>query len=435
MDHNIPTPGIEERRRGCLRQTGGVLYVENIPLMKLAQQFPTPCYIYSKRAFLDSVQALQAALGNDEQAKYQIRFAVKSCPNLTILHLLASLGCGFDVVSKGELLRVCKAGGKASQCVFSGVGKTHEEIETALELGIGCLNVESPAELKKVEQIALKLRTKARVSLRINPDIDAYTHPHIATGLKSSKFGIEEEHISTLYPYICNNPHLTCLGLACHIGSQITALDKLVDMYGKMLRVAQSLEKQGYPVQHLNIGGGIGICYHHEDPPQPGAWAKKVRDIFSSTPYKIILEPGRMISGPAGFLLCKVTYIKQTSHKNFAVVDAAMNDLMRPALYQAWHDVIPVRTRTQNTAPVNYDIVGSVCETTDVLAKNRKLAIREGDLLAIANTGAYGSSMASNYTSRPLLPEVLVDGKSAEFIRLPASPEDLWLAEPVPSPE
>ena len=432
MDHDIPNLSIEERRRGCLRQIGGLLYVENFPLVKLAQQFLTPCYVYSKKAFLDGLQELQTALETDEQVKYQIRFAVKSCPNLTILNLLASQGCGFDIVSKGELLRVCKAGGKASQCVFSGVGKTHEEIKTALELGIGCLNVESHAELKKVEQIAMQLRTKACVSIRLNPNIDADTHHHITTGLKSSKFGIEKSHIGTLYPYICDNPHLTCLGLACHIGSQITNLDKLVNMYGEILGVAKSLEKQGYPVQHLNIGGGVGICYHHENPPQPGAWAKEIRNVFASTPYKITLEPGRILSGPAGFLLCKVTYIKKTSHKNFAVVDAAMNDLIRPALYQAWHDVIPART--QKMEPINYDIVGPVCETTDVLAKDRKLAIQEGDLLAIANTGAYGSSMASNYTSRPLPPEIFVDGKNAEFIRLPASPEDLWIAEPIPPP-
>lgn len=389
------------------------LYAEDVSVADIARQHGTPCYIYSRATLERHWRAFDSALAGSE---HLICYAVKANSNIALLNVLARLGSGFDIVSLGELERVVAAGGDPAKIVFSGVGKRADEMARALQVGIACFNVESESELYRLNEVAGQLGKTAPVSLRVNPDVDAKTHPYISTGLKENKFGIAFEDAERIYQQAANLPHLAVHGIDCHIGSQLTTITPFVDALKRVLALVDRLAALGITISHLDIGGGLGIRYRDETPPQPAEYAQALREVLGQRPYKILMEPGRAIVGNAGILLSKVEYLKHNADRHFAIIDAAMNDLMRPALYNAWQEIIPV-TRQTDRERYSYDVVGPVCETGDFLGKQRELAIAEGDLLAIRSAGAYGFSMSSNYNTRPRAAEVMVDGDRVYLIR------------------
>lgn len=401
------------------------LYAEDVSVAAIAEQFSTPAYIYSRATLERHWKAFDEAF---EDRPHLICYAVKANSNIAVLNVLARLGSGFDIVSVGELERVLKAGGEPNKIVFSGVGKRHDEIRRALEVGIRCFNVEVSTELDRINKIAGELGVVADISIRVNPDVDAQTHPYISTGLKENKFGLDIETAFNEYQRANAMPHLNVVGLDCHIGSQLTEITPFVDALERVLSLVRRLKDVAINIQHLDLGGGLGICYRDETPPLPAEYVKALYQALGDLPYEIILEPGRAIAGNAGVLITKVEYIKPTEDKQFAIVDVAMNDLMRPALYQAWQDIVQVNLGS-TASKDNYDIVGPVCETGDFLGKDRELAIEEGDLLAIRSSGAYGFTMSSNYNSRPSVAEVMVDGDQVHLIGVRQSIESLWQNE------
>ena len=391
----------------------GSLFVEDVSLTALATQFGTPSYVYSRSAIEQSWQAYASALADQP---HLICYAVKANSNIAVLNILARLGSGFDIVSLGEMERVIAAGGSADKIVFSGVGKQTMEIERALEAGIHCFNVESEAELQRINGIAGAMGVTAPISLRVNPDIDAGTHPYISTGLKENKFGIPIEQALDVYKLAAEAEHLEVRGIDCHIGSQLTDLSPYAEALQRTLNLVDQLSDIGIQLQHIDIGGGIGICYANETPPSMQDYAAIIKEALTNRELALILEPGRSIVGNAGVLLTRVEHLKHGDEHNFAIVDAAMNDLMRPALYGAWQAIDPVTPRPAPMAQM-YDVVGPICETGDFLGKQRLLALQEGDLLAIRSAGAYGFTMSSNYNSRPRVAEIMVDGEHAHLIR------------------
>ncbi len=405
----------------------GQLHAEDLPLTDLGERFGTPCYIYSRATLERHWRAFDQALDGHP---HLICYAVKANSNLAVLALLARLGSGFDIVSRGELERVLAAGGDPRRVVFSGVGKTREEMRRALEVGIRCFNVESAPELERLEQVAAALGRRAPLSLRVNPDVDARTHPYIATGLKENKFGIPMAEAAALYRRAAASAHLEVRGIDCHIGSQLTANAPFLDALDRVLALADTLEAEGIPVQHLDLGGGLGVRYTDETPPEPATYARALLGRLGGRRHEILLEPGRAIAANAGILLTRVEYLKPAAGRAFAILDAAMNDLIRPALYQAVQEILPVRPRHDAPARV-WDLVGPVCETGDFLGKGRELALRPGDLLAVRGSGAYGFTMASNYNSRPRPPEILVDGARAHLVRRRETHCDLFAGESV----
>ncbi|KGQ46442.1 diaminopimelate decarboxylase [Gallibacterium anatis] len=402
------------------------LMAEEISVKQLAQQFGTPLYVYSRATLERHWHAFDSAL---QGHPHLICFAVKSNPNIALLNLLAKLGSGFDIVSQGELERVLAAGGDANKVVFSGVAKSHSEIERALEVGIRCFNVESEAELLRINQVAEKLGKKAPISLRVNPDVDAKTHPYISTGLKKNKFGVSVERAREVYRLAKTLPHIQIVGMDCHIGSQLTELQPFLDSADRLLVLLEQLRQDGIELQHLDLGGGLGVRYSDETPPHPTEYASALLAKFKQYPeLEIILEPGRAISANAGILVTKVEYLKSNEDFNFAIVDAGMNDMIRPALYQAYMEIIEADRSLDRETKV-YDVVGPICETSDFLGKSRRLSIAAGDFIVQRSAGAYGASMASNYNSHPRAAEVLVDGNKAHLIKRRERFEELWACE------
>jgi diaminopimelate decarboxylase len=391
----------------------GHLCAEQLPLNELAEQYGTPAYVYSRATIERHWKAFDAALTGVD---HLVCYAVKANSNLAVLNLMARLGSGFDIVSGGELERVVAAGGDTSKVVFSGVGKRAEEIQRALELGIHCFNVESESELERINAVAEMMGVTAPVSLRVNPDVDARTHPYISTGLKENKFGIAITDAPAVYGRAAKMSNLNVVGVDCHIGSQLTEVTPFVDALERVLQLIDQLNDQGIALSHIDLGGGLGITYSDETPPMPGDYAAPLLDKLAGRDLKVIIEPGRAIVGNAGVLLTRVEYLKHNEDKNFAIIDAAMNDLMRPALYQSWMNIIPVEPR-DDVAPQHYDVVGPVCETGDFLGKNRELALKEGDLLAVRSAGAYGFTMSSNYNTRPRAVELMADGDQVHVVR------------------
>lgn len=403
----------------------GVLHAEQCSLEQLAQQFSTPLYVYSKASFEKHYLDLDQAFSYID---HQICFAVKSNSNLAVLNVLAKLGAGFDIVTGGELARVLAASGNPNKVVFSGLGKSEADIETALNVGIACFNVESYAELDRIEKVAARLGKTAPISLRVNPDVDAKTHPYISTGLKENKFGIPSDSVFETYQYAHSLPHLEIVGIDCHIGSQLTETQPFVDALDRMILMIGQLKELGIELKHIDIGGGLGVTYNDEVPPTAAEYANAMRPALEKLGLKVYMEPGRSISANAGVLLTKVDLLKPTNHRNFAIVDAAMNDLIRPSLYQAWMNIQAVTPR-QDTESKTWDIVGAICETGDFLGKDRELALQQNDTLAVLGAGAYGFVMSSNYNSRGRAAEVMVDGDKAYLIRERESIESLWERE------
>ncbi|ROH87307.1 diaminopimelate decarboxylase [Pseudomethylobacillus aquaticus] len=404
----------------------GQLHAEDIALSQVAAEFGTPCYVYSRAALTEAFQRFSAGFSGHD---HLVCFAVKANPSLAILNLFARLGAGFDIVSGGELARVLAAGGDPAKVVFSGVGKTEAEMRAALEAGIFCFNVESAAELERLNAVAAALGKVAPVSLRVNPNVDAKTHPYISTGLKNNKFGVAYEDAYSLYQRAAALPHLAVHGVDCHIGSQLTELSPFLDAFDRVLALVDQLAAVGIAVQHIDAGGGIGICYSDETPPDFSAYAAAMLQRLGTRKVKLVFEPGRALVGNAGALLTKVEYLKPGESKNFAIVDAAMNDLMRPALYDAYHAIVPVQSRAAATAV--YEVVGPVCESGDFLGHDRALALQPGDVLAILSAGAYGMSMSSNYNTRPRAAEVMVDGDRVTLIRQRETVQQLFALESV----
>ncbi len=404
----------------------GTLSAEQNSLSELAQRFGTPLYVYSRAALENHYRAFDDAFAS---VPHQVCYAVKANSNLAVLNVLARLGSGFDIVSGGELARVLAAGGDASKVVFSGLGKQQTEIKTALEVGIACFNVESYAELARINEVAIAVGKKARVSLRVNPDVDAQTHPYISTGLKENKFGVAIDDAIAVYQYAAQLEGLEVIGIDCHIGSQLTTTTPFADALDRILTMIDTLTTLGINIEHLDIGGGLGVRYRDEVPPTPAEYANALLPKLQGRNLKVYLEPGRAIAANAGILLTKVEFLKPTPHKNFAIVDAAMNDLIRPSLYSAWMDIIPVSPRLTDTQV--YDVVGAVCETGDFLGKERELAIEAGDLLAVCGAGAYGFVMSSNYNTRGRAAEIMVDGAQSFVIRRRESIADLLALESV----
>jgi diaminopimelate decarboxylase len=401
------------------------LLAEEVDVSVIAETYGTPVYIYSRATIERHWHAFNDVL---DQHPHLICYAVKANSNIAVLNILARLGSGFDIVSVGELERVLKAGGDPSKVVFSGVGKREDEVRRALEVRIRCFNVESELELELLNNVARDMGTYAPISLRVNPDVDPHTHPYISTGLRENKFGIECGKALNIYRHAMALPGIRVVGIGFHIGSQLTDLMPFVDALERVLALANTLIAENIILQSVNLGGGLGIRYQSETPPAPSDFANAIFSVLKESRYEIVLEPGRAIMGNAGVLITKVQYVKHTAAKNFVVVDAAMNDLMRPSLYAAWHDIRPVVTRTAGKV-CNYDVVGPVCETGDFLGKDRKLQVAEGDLLAISSTGAYGFSMSSNYNSRPRAAEILVDGAQTHLIRSRERIDDLMSGE------
>lgn len=399
----------------------GVLHAEQCSLQQLAQQFGTPLYVYSKATFEKHYLDMDRAF---HFIDHQICFAVKSNSNLAVLNVLAKLGAGFDIVTGGELARVLKAGGDASKIVFSGLGKTEADIQKALEVGIACFNVESHAELDRIQKVAASMNVKAPISLRVNPDVDAKTHPYISTGLKENKFGIPSDSVYSTYEYAASLANLDIVGIDCHIGSQLTETQPFVDALDRVIVMIDTLKEMGIQLKHIDIGGGLGVTYKDETPPTVEEYANALRPALEKLGLKVYMEPGRSISANAGVLLTKVDLLKPTNHRNFAIIDAAMNDLIRPALYEAWMDIQPVTPRT-DVETLEWDVVGAICETGDFLGKERQLAIKENDVLAVMGAGAYGFVMSSNYNSRGRAAEVMVDADQAHLIRERESIESL----------
>ena len=402
------------------------LMAENLPVKQLAEQFGTPLYIYSKATLERHWHAFNNAFG---EHPHLVCFAVKSNPNIAILNVMAKLGSGFDIVSQGELERVLAAGGDAAKVVFSGVAKSHQEIARALEVNIRCFNVESEAELLRINQIAGEMGKIAPISLRVNPDVDAHTHPYISTGLKENKFGVSVEQAREVYKLAATLPNIKIVGMDCHIGSQLTELQPFLDAVDRLIVLMEQLKQDGIHLKHLDLGGGLGVTYTDETPPHPTEYAKALWEKLSAfSELEIIVEPGRAITANAGILVTKVEYLKSNESRNFAIVDAGMNDMIRPALYQAYMNILEI-DRTLAREEKIYDVVGPICETSDFLGKQRKLAIAEGDYLAQRSAGAYGASMSSNYNSRPRTAEVMVDGDKAYLIRRREALNELWQLE------
>lgn len=403
---------------------GGELFAEGVALSAIAERFGTPTYVYSRAHIEAQYRTFADAL---EGMPHLVCFAVKANSNLGVLNVLARLGAGFDIVSGGELERVLAAGGSADKIVFSGVGKTREDMRRALEVGVHCFNIESTDELERLQIVAAELGVRAPISLRVNPDVDAGTHPYISTGLKENKFGIAIADAEDVYVRAAQLPNLEVLGVDCHIGSQLTTLEPFIDALDRLLALVDRLGDCGIYLRHIDLGGGVGVRYRDEEPPLVADYIKAVRERLEGRELALMFEPGRYIVANAGVLLTQVEYLKHTEHKDFAIVDAAMNDLIRPALYQAWMDVTAVRPR--NTAARSYDIVGPICETGDFLAKGRELALEEGDLLAVHSAGAYGFVMSSNYNTRGRCAEVLVDGDQAFEVRRRETVAELFAGE------
>ena len=404
------------------------LYVEDLPVKQLAEEFGTPLYIYSRATLERHWHAFDSALGKHP---HLICYAVKANSNIGILNVMAKLGSGFDIVSQGELERVLAADGEASKVVFSGVAKSRAEIMRALEVGIRCFNVESIAELHHINQIAGEMGKVAPISLRVNPDVDAHTHPYISTGLKENKFGVSVDEAREVYKLAATLPHVKITGIDCHIGSQLTELQPFLDATDRLIRLMEQLKEDGITLKHLDLGGGLGVTYTDETPPHPSDYAtallNKLKDYED---LEIILEPGRAIAANAGILVAKVQYLKSNESRNFAITDTGMNDMIRPALYEAYMNIIEI-DRTLGRKKAIYDVVGPVCETSDFLGKQRELAIVEGDYIAQRSAGAYGASMSSNYNSRPRTAEVLVDGNKAHLIRRRENLSELWALESI----
>ncbi len=413
---NFPMP--------TLRVTAHGLALEDVPLTTIAATYGTPCYVYSRTAIEEAFERYRTALPPE---RAEICYAVKANGNLSILRLLAARGAGFDIVSRGELERVLAAGGEAKRVVFSGVAKGAAEIRRALEVGIGVFNVESAAELTRIAHIAREMGRRAPVALRINPDVDPKTHPYISTGLKRNKFGIPVAEALALYRQAKSMPELDLVGIACHIGSQLLDPSPLLEAAERVKDAVEQLERDGIALRHIDLGGGLGIRYRDETPPDIPAVLRALAERFADRPERLMFEPGRSLVGNAGLLLTRVEYLKHGEEQDFALVDAGMNDLMRPALYDAWHEIVPVVPRS---GPVRrYDVVGPVCESSDFLGRGRELALESGDLLAVLSAGAYGMAMSSNYNARPRPAEVLVEGAAHRLIRAREPLEALWALE------
>ncbi|WP_095162540.1 diaminopimelate decarboxylase [Pseudomonas sp. Irchel 3F5] len=402
----------------------GELFAEGVALSAIAERFGTPTYVYSRAHIEAQYRSYADAL---EGVSHLVCFAVKANSNLGVLNLLARLGAGFDIVSGGELERVLAAGGRADRVVFSGVGKTREDMRRALEVGVHCFNVESTDELERLQVVAAEMGVRAPVSLRVNPDVDAGTHPYISTGLKENKFGIAIADAEEVYIRAAQLPNLEVVGVDCHIGSQLTTLEPFLDALDRLLALIDRLGDCGILLRHLDLGGGVGVRYRDEEPPLAGDYIKAIRERVGDRDLALVFEPGRYIVANAGVLLTQVEYLKHTEHKDFAIVDAAMNDLIRPALYQAWMNVTAVQPRAGEGR--TYDIVGPICETGDFLAKERQLNLAEGDLLAVHSAGAYGFVMSSNYNTRGRCAEVLVDGDQAFEVRRRETVAELFAGE------
>ena len=412
-------------------QNDGRLFAERLAIEEVIAKSGTPAYIYSRATIERHWKGFNEAAGNHP---HLICYAVKANSNLGVLNLMARLGSGFDIVSVGELLRVIQAGGDPKKVVFSGVGKTEVEIATALQAGIYCFNVESISELYRINDVAGNLKLKAAVSIRINPNIDAGTHPYISTGLKENKFGIDIEQAVTVYHLANDLQFLEVKGVDCHIGSQITEVEPFIEALDKLLVLIDELQEKGISISHLDLGGGLGVPYDTETPPEPKQYMNAVIERMGDRKLKLLFEPGRAIMANAGVLITKVEFLKINDHKSFAIVDAAMNDLIRPALYSAWQNIIPLNNSfvESEARPLrNYDIVGPICETGDFLGKDRKLALAEGDFLAVRSAGAYGATMSSNYNSRCRPAEIMVDGDKAFIVREREEHRALWTGEHV----
>ncbi|MES0874798.1 diaminopimelate decarboxylase [Sinimarinibacterium thermocellulolyticum] len=403
----------------------GALYAENVSVAEIARRYGTPCYVYSRATLERHYRAFDEALAGVD---HQVCYAVKANSNLAVLDVLARLGAGFDIVSGGELARVLAAGGDPRKVVFSGVGKTEEEMRAALAAGIFCFNVESAFELERLDAIARSLGTRAPIALRVNPDVDAKTHPYISTGLKQNKFGVDIATAEALYAQAAGMAGIDVAGVASHIGSQLLDITPLLDALDRVLALIERLAARGIVLRHIDCGGGLGVRYRDENPPTPRDWAVAIKAKLAGRSLRVLAEPGRAIAGNAGILVTRVLGIKRGEEKSFAIVDAAMNDLLRPTLYQAWMDIVPVQARSDVAARV-YDVVGPVCETGDWLGKDRKLAIAAGDLLAVRTAGAYGFVMASNYNTRARAAELMVDGDTVHVVRARETFADLVRGE------
>jgi len=402
----------------------GVLHAENVSAADIAAQYGTPCYVYSRKAFEQHYLAYEEALtGRD----HLVCYAVKANSNLAVLSVLAKLGAGFDIVSIGELERVLKAGGDPSKVVFSGVGKQAEEIRRALEVGVHCFNIESEAELDRVNDVAADMEVQAPISIRVNPDVDAQTHPYISTGLKENKFGVDINEAPRIYAKAAAMSNLDVQGVDCHIGSQLTETAPFMDALDRVLALVDTLAEQNIEIHHLDLGGGLGVVYNDETPPTPGEYISELTEKLGDRQLKLIFEPGRSIAANAGIFLTQVEFLKSNEEKNFAIIDGAMNDLIRPSLYSAWQEIVAVEPREGETKA--WDLVGPVCETGDFLGKDRQLNIIPGDLLAVKSSGAYGFVMASNYNSRGRPAEIMVDGDSMHLVRERETVESLWAGE------
>ena len=406
-----------------------ILHAENVSLSALAQEYGTPLYVYSRSEFEQRWQAFDQAFGDQP---HLVCYAVKTNSNLAVINLLARLGSGFDIVSQGELERVLKAGGDPKKVVFSGVAKQSSEILRALQVGIRCFNVESFAELDRIQAVAKELDRVAPVSIRVNPDVDAQTHPYISTGLKDNKFGVDIEQAPKLYQTAQEYSHINPIGIDCHIGSQLTQIDPFVDALERVLNLKNQLADAGIKIHHLDLGGGLGIQYTDEQPPEIADYIQALLQKLNDSEVEVIIEPGRAIAGNAGVLVTEVEYLKPNDHKNFAIIDAAMNDLIRPALYQAYQEILPIQPHTEGAEGAisgKWDLVGPVCETGDFLGKDRQMTLKAGDLLAVMSAGAYGFTMASNYNTRPRAAEVMVQDNNTWLIRPRETYHDLMGSE------
>jgi len=407
------------------------LYCENVALSTIAETYGTPAYVYSRATLTENFMAYQNALGEQEGL---ICYAVKANSNIAVLNVLAKLGAGFDIVSIGELERVLLAGGSPEKIVFSGVAKTEQEMQRALEAGVHCFNVESTAELDRLNHVATSIGQVAPVSIRVNPDVDANTHPYISTGLKENKFGVDIESAISVYEQAHELPGIRVIGVDCHIGSQLTQVDPFIAALERVLRLVDRLADLGINLEHCDLGGGLGVIYDDEQPPAISDYLEEIKYRLAGRAIKLVLEPGRSIAANAGVLLTKVEFLKPTPHKNFAIIDAGMNDNIRPSLYQAWQNVLPLQMPNANTEKLSWDLVGPVCETGDFLAKDRELSLQSGDTLALMSSGAYGFTMSSNYNSRGRACELMVDGDTVHVIRERETIEDLVRGEAIIDP-
>ena len=408
-----------------MKTIDGQLFIENIPVIELAKEYGSPLFIYSSKEIEDNFLNYK----NEIRDRDLVCYAVKANSNLAVLSVLAKLGAGFDIVSIGELERVLKAGGDPSKVVFSGVGKQAEEIRRALEVGVHCFNIESEAELDRVNDVAADMEVQAPISIRVNPDVDAQTHPYISTGLKENKFGVDINEAPRIYAKAAAMSNLDVQGVDCHIGSQLTETAPFMDALDRVLALVDTLAEQNIEIHHLDLGGGLGVVYNDETPPTPGEYISELTEKLGDRQLKLIFEPGRSIAANAGIFLTQVEFLKSNEEKNFAIIDGAMNDLIRPSLYSAWQEIVAVEPREGETKA--WDLVGPVCETGDFLGKDRQLNIIPGDLLAVKSSGAYGFVMASNYNSRGRPAEIMVDGDSMHLVRERETVESLWAGEHV----